>query len=61
MEKRKTHTSTEVKARYNAKTYEQYTVSFRKAEDADVIEKIETERAKSGSASKAIANLIRGV
>lgn len=61
MEKRKTRTSTEVKARWNAKTYKQYTVSFRKDTDADVIERIEAEREKGLSASEAIKNLIRGV
>lgn len=56
--KRKTHTSTEVKARYNAKTYKQYTISFRKVEDAATIEKIEAERAKGLSAAEAIKRLI---
>ena len=54
----KTHTSSEVKARYNAKTYKQYTVSFRKDRDADIIEKIEAERAKGLSAGEAILVLI---
>lgn len=56
--KRKTHTSSEVKARYNAKTYKQYTFSLRKVEDAAMIEKIEAERAKGYSTSEAIKNLI---
>ena len=57
--KRKTHTSSEVKARYNSKTYQQYTVSFRKEEDADVIEAIEAERATGKSAAEAVKSLIR--
>ena len=39
--KRKTTTSTEVKERYKKKTYKRYIVSFRKEEDADLIELIE--------------------
>lgn len=37
MAKRKTTTSTEVKNRWNAKTYQRYTVNLRKDEDADLI------------------------
>ena len=57
---RKTVTSSEVKARWNSKTYKQYSISFRKDTDVDVIERIEAERAKGLSASEAIKNLIRG-
>ena len=35
---RKTTTSSEVKNRWNAKTYKRYTVLLRKDEDADVID-----------------------
>ena len=38
---RKTTTSTEVKNRWNAKTYKRYTVNLRKDEDADLIDYIE--------------------
>lgn len=57
--KRKTKTSSAVKARYNAKAYQQYTVSFKRIEDADIIEQIEAERAQGLSASEAIKKLIR--
>lgn len=57
--KRKTHTSSAVKARYNAKTYQQYAVKLRKVEDADVIERIEAERTAGLSTSEAIKKLIR--
>ena len=40
----KTTTSTEVKNRWNAKTYKRYTVNLRKDEDADLIEFIETNK-----------------
>ena len=41
---RKTHTSTEVKNRWNAKTYKPYRVSLRKDEDAALIKWIEENR-----------------
>ena len=56
--KRKTHTSSAVKARYNKKTYQQYALTLRKVEDAATIEKIEAEKAKGFSTSEAIKNLI---
>lgn len=56
--KRKTHTSSEVKARYNAKTYQQYGLKLRKVEDAATIEKIEAEKAKGYTTSEAIKRLI---
>lgn len=58
--KRKTHTSTEVKQRYNKKTYDRITFSLRKTEDADIIDRIEAEKAKGHSTNTAIKNLIRG-
>lgn len=45
---RKTHTSTEVKARYNNKTYTTYRANLRKDEDAALIEFIEANREKYG-------------
>jgi len=56
--RRRTHTSNEVKARYNKKTYQQYAFKLRKIEDAATIEKIEAERSKGYSASEAIKRLI---
>ena len=41
---RKTTTSTEVKKRWNAKTYKRYAVSLRKEEDAELIELVEQYR-----------------
>ena len=56
--KRKTHTSSEVKARYNAKTYQQYGLKLRKVEDAATIDKFEAEKAKGYTTSEAIKRLI---
>ena len=56
--KRKTRTSSEVKTRYNKKTYQQYMLSLRKVDDADIIEMIEAEKAKGFGTSEAIKNLI---
>lgn len=41
MATRKTTTSTEIKNRWNAKTYQRYTVNLRKDEDADLIAAVE--------------------
>lgn len=38
---RKTTTSTEVKNRWNAKTYKRYTVNLRQDEDAELIQFVE--------------------
>lgn len=57
--KRKTHTSNEVKKRYNDKTYQQYALKLRKVEDADIIAMVDAERAKGYQTSEAIKNLIR--
>ena len=58
--KRKTRTSTEVKQRYNKKTYDRIILSLRKEDDSDIIALIESEKAKGYSNSAAIKNLIRG-
>lgn len=58
--KRKTHTSNEVKARYNAKTYKRYALVLRKDSDQDIIEMIEAERAQGLGTGEAIKKLIRG-
>ena len=41
MQRRKTTTSTEVKNRWNAKTYQTFRANLRKDEDADLIQWIE--------------------
>lgn len=46
---RKTTTSTEVKNRWNAKTYKRYTVNLRLDEDAELIEFVETNKGKIGA------------
>ena len=46
--RRKTTTSTEVKNRWNAKTYKRYQVSLRKDEDAELIRAVEKLKERSG-------------
>ena len=46
---RKTTTSTEVKNRWNAKTYKRYQVSLRKEEDADLIQYVESINGRIGT------------
>ena len=58
-EKRKTFTSTEVKARYNKKTYKRYSVNLRIEEDADLIELIEKEQSAGVSTTDAFRKLLR--
>lgn len=60
-QKRKTHTSSEVKARYNNKTYVQYGVKFRKADDADVIDYVESEKRKGKNTSDIFKEAIRRI
>lgn len=57
--KRKTHTSTEVTSRYHRKTYQQYAIRFRKIEDADCVEYIESEKSKGYTPSEVFKRLIR--
>lgn len=57
--KRKTTTSNEVKQRYIKKTYERYLLTLRKVEDADLINRIEKEKASGLSTSEAIKKLIK--
>lgn len=45
---RKTTTSTEVKKRWNAKTYKRYQVNLRKVEDAELIRAVEAMREHIG-------------
>ena len=49
MAQRKTITSTEVKNRWNAKTYQRYTINLRKDEDADLIKFVNENRDKYGT------------
>lgn len=56
--KRKTFTSTEVKTRYNKKTYAQYNIKLRKVEDAETITKIESLKAQGYGTTEAIKKLI---
>ena len=53
--KRKTYTSSEVKKRYNDKTYTRFQVSLRKDNDAELIQFIE-EQKKTG---KSVTDVIR--
>lgn len=46
---RKTTTSTEVKNRWNAKTYKRYQVSLRKDEDSDLIQFVESLNGRIGT------------
>jgi len=48
MQKRKTVTSSEVKNRWNAKTYKRYTVGLRRDTEADLIDFIEAHRDTEG-------------
>lgn len=59
IKKRKTHTSSEVKNRYNQKTYVQYAIKLRKVEDAEIIDLIEKEKQKGFGITEAIKNLIK--
>ena len=49
MANRKTTTSTEVKARWNEKTYKRYQVYLRLEEDAELIEFIEQNKSTTGT------------
>lgn len=59
IEKRKTHTSNEVKQRYRVKTYKQYALLLRYDTDGDLIDQIEAEKKKGHNTSAAIKNLLR--
>lgn len=59
IDKRKTHTSNEVKQRYRAKTYKQYALNLRYDTDGDLIDRIEAEKSKGFATSEAIKNLLR--
>ena len=57
--KRKTTTSNEVKRRYKQKTYAQYVANCRREEDADLIDMIESEKAKGLGTTDAFRVLLR--
>ena len=56
--KRKTHTSTAVKNRYNAKTYRQFSFKLRNVEDSELIAEIEALRADGMSDSALIKAIL---
>ena len=59
---RKTHTSSEVKMRYNAKTYRKFTLTLRvdNPADAELIDAIDREIINGRSQSEAIKAIMRG-
>ena len=57
--KRKTHTSSEVKKRYNDKTYTRFQISLRKDEDAELIAYIEQAKQNGESVTEAIRKLYK--
>ena len=60
--KRKTHTSSAVKMRYNAKTYRKFTLTLRvdNPADADLIAAIDAHLVNGMSQSDAIKSIMRG-
>ena len=58
---RKTHTSTEVKSRWNAKTYNRYSVNLRKDEDKRIIDYIEQEKENGKSPTETIKEAISAI
>lgn len=61
-QRRKTHTSSAVKMRYNAKTYRKFTLTLRmdNPEDAVLIDAIDRHVVNGRSQSEAIKAIIRG-
>ena len=59
---RKTHTSSAVKMRYNAKTYRKFTLTLRvdNPADAELIDAIDREIINGRSQSEAIKAIMRG-
>ena len=57
--KRKTYTSSEVKKRYNDKTYTRFQISLRKDEDAELIAYIEQAKQNGESVTEAIRKLYK--
>ena len=57
--KRKTHTSNEVKKRYNDKTYQSYKINLRKDDDAELIQYIEEQKKNGVSPSETLRQLFK--
>lgn len=57
--KRKTHTSNEVKKRYNDKTYQYYKINLRKDDDAELIQYIEEQKKNGVSPSETLRQLFK--
>lgn len=57
--KRKTHTSSEVKKRYNDKTYQYYKINLRKDDDAELIQYIEEQKKNGVSPSETFRQLFK--
>ena len=57
--KRKTHTSNEVKKRYNDKTYQYYKINLRKNDDAELIQYIEEQKKNGVSPSETLRQLFK--
>lgn len=57
--KRKTHTSSAVKARYNKKTYKSYNINLRIKEDAELIDIIERGKQSGLSPTETIRKILR--
>ena len=57
--KRRTHTSSTVKARYEKKTYKSYNIKFRIKEDADLIDIIEQGKKSGSSPAETIKKILR--
>ena len=58
--KRKTHTSTAVKKKYNDKTYCRYSVSFRRNKDADLISRVEKLKSDGYKPTDAFRKIMEG-
>ena len=58
---RKTTTSTEVKTRWNKKTYNRYSISLRKDEDKNLIKYIESEKEKGNSPTVTIKSALEKI
>ena len=58
---RKTHTSSEVKSRWNKKTYNRYSISFRKDGDKEIIKYIEDEKEKGHSPTETIREALEKI
>ena len=61
IKERKTHTSNEVKLRYNKKTYKSYNVNFRVNEDAEIIKLIEEEKERGIGTTETFRNLLKSL